>query len=332
MRSLAFALSLALSPLCAQAGMVDTILDQQILPGMQTLASTSEQLAKVAQTDCHADSPPLRDAYGTAFDAWISVSHLRFGPTEANNRAFALAFWPDSRSKIPKVLAKIIRDDTPELDQPSQFATYSIAARGFYAMEFLLYDANISQLGTPETRCRLTRAIATDIATTARQIQIDWQDNYAAQMRTPGDRYQTEAEIKQELYKALNTGFQITADMRLGRPLGSFDHPRPNRAEARRSGRSLHHVVLSLQALEPLALALSGDNAVLAENFQAGFTKVLSTAARLNDPVFAGVADPRSRFRIESLQQQVNDLRTIADTDLGPSLGVDPGFNSLDGD
>lgn len=332
MRSIAFALSLILAPLHAQADMVDDILDQQILPGMDELAFTSDLLAEAVKEDCQPDSGSLRAAYSDAFDAWISVSHLRFGPTETDNRAFALAFWPDSRSKIPKVLAKIIRDDAPELDQPSQFATYSIAARGFYAMEFLLYDANINQLGTPETRCRLTRAIAADIATTAQQIQIDWQDNYAAQMRTPGDRYQTEAEVKQELFKALNTGFQITADMRLGRPLGSFDHPRPKRAEARRSGRSLHHVTLSLQALEPLALALSDGNTELAETFHAGFTKALATAARLDDPVFAGVADPRSRFRIESLQQQINDLRTIAETDLGPSLGVDPGFNSLDGD
>ncbi|OUS39169.1 peptidase M75 [Rhodobacterales bacterium 56_14_T64] len=332
MRSIAFALSLTLAPLHAQADMIDDILNQQILPGMDELAFTSDLLAEAAKSDCHPDSGSLRGAYSDAFDAWISVSHLRFGPTETNNRAFALAFWPDSRSKIPKVLAKIIQDDAPELDQPSQFATYSIAARGFHAMEFLLYDGGISLAGSPDTRCRLIRAIATDINNTSHAINFEWQDSYAAQLRTPGDRYQTEAEVKQELYKALNTGLQVTADMRLGRPLGTFDHPRPKRAEARRSGRSLHHVTLSLQALQPLALALSGDDAELVEEFENGFSKALNTAAQLDDPVFAGVADPSSRFRVESLQQQINDLRTIADTKLGPSLGVDPGFNSLDGD
>ncbi|WIY25612.1 imelysin family protein [Parasedimentitalea psychrophila] len=330
--ALTLSLSLILSPLTARADMVDDILDQQILPGMMSLASTASQLAQVAQADCRAESPQLRQAFGATFDAWVSVSHLRFGPSEADNRAFALAFWPDSRGKIPKELAKIIAEGEPSIDQPSEFASYSIAARGLYALEFLLYDANLSTRGTPETRCRLTRAIAGDIASTARAIQTDWYDNYAAQMRRPGDRYQTRTEIKQELFKALNTGFQITADMRLGRPLGSFDRPRPNRAEARRSGRSLHHVELSLRALQPLALALSGDNQELAARFQTAFSQTLTATARLDDPTLAGVADPGSRFRIEALQQQVNDLRSLAETDLGPSLGVDPGFNSLDGD
>jgi len=312
--------------------MVDDILDKQILPGMTTLASSAHQLSQVAQTDCQPGSAQLRDAYGLAFDAWISVSHLRFGPTETDNRAFALAFWPDSRNKIPKVLSRIIAEEAPSLDQPSEFATYSIAARGFYALEFLLYDPVLSSHGTAAARCRLTRAIAQDIASTTDAILSNWQDTYAAQMRSPTDRYQSEAEVKQELFKALTTGLQVTADMRLGRPLGSFDQPRPNRAEARRSGRGLRHVQLSLQALEPLAVALAGDNTDLAEAFQAGFATTFSATARLDDPSFAGVADPGSRVRIEALQNQVNALRSLAETDLGPSLGVDAGFNSLDGD
>lgn len=332
MRSIAFALSLTLAPLHAQADMIDDILDQQILPGMDELAFTSDLLAEAAKEDCQPASGSLRNAYSDAFDAWISVSHFRFGPTETDNRAFALAFWPDSRGKIPKALSKIIADDAPTIDQPDALSTYSIAARGLYALEFLLYDADLSSAGSPDTRCRLIRAITTDINNTAHAINFEWLDSYATQMRSPAGRYQTETEVKQELYKALNTGLQVTADMRLGRPLGTFDHPRPKRAEARRSGRSLHHVTLSLQALKPLALALSGDNTELAEEFENGFSEALNTAAQLNDPVFAGVADPSSRFRVESLQQHINDLRTIADTKLGPSLGVDPGFNSLDGD
>ena len=329
---LTLAVGLSLSPLSARADMVDDILDQQILPGMTMLASSAHQLSQVAQTDCQPGSAQLRDAYGVAFDAWISVSHLRFGPTETDNRAFALAFWPDSRNKIPKVLSQIITKPAPSLDLPSEFASYSIAARGFYALEFLLYDPVLSSHGPAAARCRLTRAIVQDIASTTDAILSDWQDTYAAQMRSPTDHYQSEAEVKQELFKALTTGLQVTADMRLGRPLGSFDQPRPNRAEAHRSGRSLRHVQLSLQALEPLAVTLAGDNADLAEAFRAGFATALSATARLDDPSFAGVADPGSRFRIEALQNQVNALRSLAETDLGPSLGVDAGFNSLDGD
>lgn len=332
MRSLTLAFVLSLSAFAVQADMVDDVLDQHILPSMSALAGHSQTLSLAAAQDCRSNSAELQQAYADAFDAWITVSHLRFGPTETDNRAFALAFWPDSRGKIAKALSAMIKNEDPAVKTPSDFATSSIAVHGFYALEFLLYDTELSMLGEEAYRCQLVRAIADDISDTSHLILKDWQQNYVAQMRTPGDRYQTRSEVKQELFKALNTGLQVTSDMRLGRPLGTFDHPRPNRAEARRSGRSLRHVELSLKSLESLAIALAGDNLALAADLQAGFSKARISAARLADPVFAGVSNPSNRFRIEALQQQINDIRSIADVDLGPALGVTPGFNSLDGD
>ena len=332
MRSTALSVSLILAPFCASADMVDNILDQQILPGMETLASTSASLALAAKADCRSNSSIMRRAYDDAFDAWISVSHFRFGPTETDNRAFALSFWPDSRGKIPKALSALVRNQDPIINSPKEFATASIAARGFYAMDYLLYNSEVTGARTAEYRCYLFHAITADIANTAQLIHNDWQTNYAEKLRSSGDRYRSEAEVKQELYKALNTGLQVTADMRLGRPLGTFDNPRPKRAEARRSGRSQHHVALSLQALEPLAVALSADNVELVDKFRVAFAKAHKAVERLDDPIFASVKDPAGRFRVEALQQLMNDIRAIADTELGPSLGVDPGFNSLDGD
>ncbi|KIC19857.1 imelysin family protein [Leisingera sp. ANG-Vp] len=331
MRTLALALTFAATPLAA-AEPLDQIVDQQILPAFQELAADSAALAQAAQADCTSGSEPLRAAYGEAFDAWIAASHFRFGPTETDSRAFALAFWPDSRSKTPKALGTLIRNEDPGIADPAQFATYSIAARGFYALEYLLYDPQLSAAGSGAYRCALTRAISTDIAATAQAIQADWEQSYAAEMRSPGNRYRSEAEVTQELFKALSTGLQVLDDMRLGRPLGTFEKPRPARAEARRSGRSLHHVLVSLNTLEPLALALADGNADLQAKITAGFSKARKKAEKLGDPVFAGVADPASRFRIESLQQEIKDLRSLMNDDLAPALGVGAGFNSLDGD
>jgi hypothetical protein len=186
--------------------------------------------------------------------------------------------------------------------------------------------------GTSEYRCALIRALSSGVARNTAAIRGGWTAGYAEELRTPGGRYRNEAEVKQELFKALLTGLEVTADMRLGRPLGTFERPRPKRAEAYRSGRSLRHVILSLEALEPLAMALAGDDPAAAAGLEAQFSKALSRASKMEDPVFAGVAVPSERFRIEALQQDVNDLKTKAELLLGPILGVDPGFNSLDGD
>ncbi|SLN42875.1 Imelysin [Pseudoruegeria aquimaris] len=215
------------------------------------------------------------------------------------------------------------------VNTPEAFATVSIAARGFYALEYLLFDPQFSGAANPAYHCTLVRAVTVDIAANAAAILDDWQEGYAALMIAPGnDVYRSETEAAQQLFTAVTTGLEFTANARLGRPLGSFDAPRPNRAEARRSGRSLRHVQLSLAATRELAALVSGGNAEV----DAAFAQAEERAEALADPVFAGVTDPLARFRIEALQQDIEALRRLLTERIGPSLGIAAGFNALDGD
>lgn len=327
------ALSLA-APMAQAGARTEAVLDRHVLPLVATLAETTAALDKAAEADCAPEGAALRDAYGTAFDAWIAFSHLRFGPAETQARGFALAFWPDTRGMTPKTLRSLIASADPAVDSAAEFATVSVAGRGFYALEYLLYDDDIAALGTADYRCTLTRAIAADMAATAADLAQDWRGNYAGLMRHPGPDgpYQTDAEVLQEFFKALSTGLEINADLRLGRPMGKIGKPRPMRAEARRSGRSLHHVVVSLTALRQLAELLAGEDADLAAGMDAAFDYALSRAGRIDDPVLAGVATPEGRLHVEVLQQAIQAIRTEANMELGPALGVAAGFNSLDGD
>ena len=319
----------AATPALSQGAIVAYTVQNHILPRYDQLVETSAALAGAAAQDCNPTSEPLIAAYHTAFDAWVGVSHLRFGPSEADNRAFALAFWPDPRGTTPKALTQLLTDADPAVETPESFADVSIAARGFYALEYLLFDPALSDLGSAEYRCDLVQAITADIAGNAEAISADWQQSYADLMITTGNAtYRSDLEAAQQLFTALSTGAEFTSQTRLGRPLGTFDQPRPNRAEARRSERSLRHVVVSLEALQDLAGQLSQQDPALAH----AFDKALARAEALDDPAFAGVADPQARFRVEVLQQDVEAVRQVLAEDLGPSLGISAGFNSLDGD
>ncbi|SLN12455.1 Iron-regulated protein A precursor [Falsiruegeria litorea R37] len=332
-RALALSFAMIL-PISATADQVDAILDRHVLPGFTDLAESSLVMAQVAQSDCAPSSERLQAAYSSSFDAWIAVSHLRFGPTEIENRGFALAFWPDSRNSTPKTLGALIKDQDPIVSDPEAFQSVSIAGRGFFALEYLLFDERLSTLGNETYRCSLVQAITQDIAVVSQAVNRDWQDRYDALMRTPtqGGIYQTRAEALQEFYKALDTGLQINADLRLGRPLGTFAKPRPKRAEAWRSGRSLRHVRLSLEQLRVLAWLLTAGNAELAQELDTKFGTALTRISALVDPDFSSVATPAGRIRVEALQQAINDIRTEVTQSLGPALGVSAGFNSLDGD
>lgn len=307
---------------------VTGIVDAHVLPRYAELAAQSQALADAATASCNPTDANLRAAYHDAFDAWTSVSHLRFGPSEAQERAFALAFWPDARGATPKALSTLIRDADPVIETLEGFQTVSIAARGLYALEFLLYDPGFAS--DTAYSCALIRIVTADIADLSRAIHADWDQSYGDLMRNAGsnDTYRSNEEAARQFFTALSTALEFTSDVRLARPLGTFDRPRPKRAEARRSGRSQRHVILSLQATRDLGARLSAGDAKL----DGLFDRALSQAAALEDPVFAGVAEPQSRFRVEALRQSVENIREHVATVTGPSLGLAAGFNSLDGD
>ncbi len=313
---------------------VDGIIDGHILTRFQTLDAQSRELALVASQDCDPASDALRAAYARAFDAWVSASHLRFGPTEVADRAFALAFWPDARGATPRGLANLLSQQDPIANSATDYAQVSIAMRGFYALEYLLYDETLGAIAPAAYHCQLIQTISADIAATTADIFDDWRNSYADTLRTPSPDglYRNDTEVLQELFKALTTGLEFTATTRLGRPLGTFDRPRPLRAEARRAGRSARHVALSLASLHHLALGLSHEDQTLSAALDQSFGRALRLGAELDDPVFAGVSEPQSRLKVEVLQQSIDAIRTLALEALGPSLGVAAGFNALDGD
>ncbi|WP_299883110.1 imelysin family protein [uncultured Sulfitobacter sp.] len=338
MRRFVMILACVLIPSAVGAGpkamVIEDSIEGHILPRFERLAEASDVLAQTAGQGCTGASDALVRAYRDAFDAWISASHLRFGPTEVEDRAFALAFWPDSRGKTPRALRKLIAEADPIGLSVTDYAQMSIAARGFHALEFLLFDPGVSSTGDAGYRCRLVQTVAGDIAVTAGAILKDWQTDYAARLRTPRAQgtYRTEDEAVQVLFKALTTGLQFTSEVRLGRPLGTFDRPRPKRAESWRSGRSARHVMLSLRATRDLALRLAAGDAAVHAALEDAFGRALTRLEALNDPVFAGVADPQGRLKVEVMQQAVDSIRAVVQQDLGPTLGVVAGFNALDGD
>ncbi|RVT84195.1 peptidase M75 [Rhodobacteraceae bacterium CCMM004] len=334
MRGLLVGLLLAVAPAATAAQTPDpgAIVDAHILPGYRTLAARAAELDRAAEADCDPSSATLRQAYGDAFDAWVRVSHLRFGPSEEHDRAFALAFWPDPRGAGPRTLAGFLQEGGAEVADLAAFRDVSVAARGFYALERLLHDPDLraAAAGDDARVCALIRLVAADIAQVSAALLVAWVDGHSDLMRGAGDNdvYRSRDEALRQLFTALSTGLEFTSAVRLGRPLGTFDRPRPQRAEAWRSERSLRHVRLSLEATRDLARHLSAGDAAL----DAAFARAIERVDRLDDPRFAGVATPQGRVRVEAVQRAVNEIRAQIAGELGPRLGISAGFNALDGD
>ena len=310
----------------AHADVAEAIHDR-ILPDLGAFRDATRTLADTAAETCAPET--LRPVWNAAFDAWLPVSFLRLGPAEDEGRILAIAFWPDPKGIGARQQRQLLQSQDPVVSDPAGFAERSVALRGFFALERLLYPAEPL---TGDYPCALIRATAADLARMAAEIDQGWRDGFAQTLLSAGQPgnslYLTEAEAKQALYTQLMTGFEFTADQRLGRPLGTFQRPRPERAEARASARSLRNVELSLQALLAFGEALAGP---LPET-RTDVAQALTAAAALNDPDFSGFAQPQGHVRAEALLGLVRTAQDSAGAEAGAALGVEVGFNSADGD
>ena len=304
---------------------------KDILPGYAGFTAATAALAEAARADCSPEA--LKAPWNAAFDAWLEVAHLRMGPSEEGGRALAIAFWPDPKNIGGRQTTAMLEAADPALLTSEGTAQISVAARGLFGLERLLYT-DASEVH-PAYACELRRALADDLAAMAASLEAAWVGPYGDLLRHPGAEgnatFLTEAEVRQALFTQLLTGLELDADTRIARPLGTFDKPRPERAEAIASGRSLRNVAYSLAALRRLAESLAQGLGEIPAT-EAAFARAESLAADLNDPVFAGVAEPGSRLKVEILQQAIQLTRTAAETELGALLGVSAGFNSADGD
>ena len=191
LRAALAALLLLAAPALAEtdhAAIARRALEQSILPGFERLAHTTGVLAAEADAACSGAGPietgPLVEAYNGAFDAWIAVEHLRFGPAQEDNAGFALAFWPDTKGSTPRTLEAMVAGEDPVVDDPAAFAGVSVAARGFFALDYLLFDPAAAPIEAGSYRCRLLMAITRDAAATAARMLARWRDPWAGILTT----------------------------------------------------------------------------------------------------------------------------------------------------
>lgn len=313
MRTIVLALLLA-TPATADTA---AVVQDHIRLGFTAFAEAARTLAAIET--CTPET--LRPAFHATYDAWMQVAHLPLGPAEDNGRGLAVLYWPDPKGSGWKAQRALLASPPT----PEQMSQQSVAARGLPALERLLYPAE-----PLEGACPLIQATADDLAATATALAADW-GPYGDLLLTAGDpgntRFLTSEEATQALFTQLATGLDSLADRRIGRPLATFDKPRPDLAEAHASARSVRNIALELVALKDLAMRLHPDS----PKTEAAFDHASALSEAL-DPDIDRIADPQAWLKLEILQQAVRATRDTAIAELGPALGVGLGFNSQDGD
>ena len=323
---------LALALICATPAAADvaSVITNNVLSDFATFDTISAEMAVAAVEDCSAEN--VRPHYNATFDAWMTVQHLRIGPTE--NGALNIAFWPDERGFTAKTLSAMIADTDPLIDDADGFAASSIAGRGLFALEMLLFDDRFQSYAPDSYTCAYVQRVTADIAREAQAQASDWHDRHSLIIQSQGDGetlpFVSEEDAFGVLYTQLISSLDFTVDSRIGRPLADFARPRPTRAEAWRSNRSLRNIVLAVDTAYAQAAELMGKP--LPATTQA-VTEFHIAADAITDPSFSDIADDsQSWLKLQILGQRIEAVKNAISNEIGAVKGISAGFNASDGD
>ena len=355
-RLLALACLLAAAPLHAQplpAELYDRlnvdIVRDQIIPGYRRFEMQTGRLAEAATLYCrqpvYGNYVDLIARYHDAYDAWMGVQWLGFGP--AKDRSQRIQFWPDSRNRVSRQLSNLLADPRQDLLDLQVFADASVALQGFPALERLLFADD--PLEADSYGCALAVAITANLAGMAAELAAAWdpapgtpEESARAAVEALG--YPDPAALTSEFYQALYQHLEAIVTLKLARPLGeTLEDARPRRGESWRSGRSIRNVHQNLLAVrgvidngDALGFAdvvadTAGRNDV-AKALRDALAEAIAKAEDLDGPLEETLADPSLRPDLVRLITAANTARERVAIGVGEAMGLVIGFNSLDGD
>ena len=310
----------------AHSGINEAIYEN-ILPGYESFAEKTSKLHAAARKSC--EGIEVKEAFHHSFDTWLSIHHIQFGPVEKNNLLFSLYFWPDPKDRTQKSLRKLSTERDEIVNNPVEFRSVSVAAKGLMSIERLLYDKTFLPTSY---KCKLIRAITFELQKNASKLRLEWfvlANNIYNSRYEEISYFESSEDVKRAIFSSIITGLEFNEKHRLGRPLGTFERPRPKRAETRRSNRSIKNISLSLISIESLFVSFTdNDFSKVGEAFK---TSIIESKA-LKEGDFKQLSDPQVRFKLEKFKGSIMSLSDLIVDDVGRKLKIRTGFNAFDGD
>jgi len=330
------------------------LLQQYIQPRTHDLATRTGQLHAAVRDYCTDASSAARRAsvelhLAATVEAWAAVEFLRFGPLVEQNRAEQFFFWPDPRGVVQRQMRATLAGADPTLLQAERLRTQSVAVQGVPALEYALYAdeaARVIAAGGEDGRyrCAYAEAVTTNLARLATEIESGWRGSavLAAEFARPvadNSVYRSEGEVATEVLKTLSTALHVARDQKLHPALGdSAAGARGALLPLYRSGLTQRYLAAGIDTLaqfhaaSALGAALPPDATWMDTGVHDELRRVHEDLQAVTIPMDRAVADEEQRDLLIHAALLLVNARAIVDEYLAPALGVNLGFNSLDGD
>ena len=324
------------------------ILDGFIKPALTTLVTKSAMLEQNLSSFCKTPASDGLEHTKQAFQgvalAFGRVEILRFGPLIEKNRFERLYFWPDRRSRALKRVQRALTERDPTVLKAEQLREKSVALHGLGGLEFLLYGTGADTITTDSFRCQFAHAIAGTLHNTAIELNTVWtkEGGYGSLLITPSANnaaYRSSKEIGSEVHNVLKNGVEALRLLKLGSVLGENQQKaKPKRAPLWRSNLTIPLLIANLQALldfqqmSGLLTDLSDEHAWTDNATRFEYENALKRLREIDLTISDAVRDEDLYNKLTYVQLVMGNLLATYTEDVGPALGLQAGFNALDGD
>lgn len=336
------------------AGLGERLLEGYIQPGTRALHEATVRLHDTLGGYCRTPADSARRAQveellGATADAWARVEPLRFGPLVEANRQENFFFWPDPRGVVQRQVRSLLATADAAVLEPAGMRQQSAAVQGLPGLEHALFADDGARViagsdAAGRYRCSYAVAVAANLVRLAGEIEAGWKPGaaFATQLAQPGPDhgvYRNNAEVATDTLKALSTALHAARDQKLVPALGD------SAASARGTLLPLHrgaltnrylaaHVrgLLDFYTASRLGDSLPADARWIDANLRGELLRIAEDLALLQLPATQAVADQDQRDLLVHAALLLANARGIVDEYLAPALGVNLGFNALDGD
>jgi len=324
------------------------VIETWLLPRYDTLVAATDAQKTAWTSFCAkpeaAGVAGLKDAYGKTADAWNAVEFITFGPISQQLRPDRFNFFPDRRNGIARGMADIIADADPGRLEAERFTQTSAAAQGLPALERLLFEEGAASAlvsgAEAARRCAYGTAIASNLATIARDVRTPWGDRssglLAGLAAGKGDPalFPDAAALPGMILTDLSGAYQRVTDTKILPVLASgADDAKPLLADNWRSGRSSRvaaNMIKSADALLRTVATQMPSRPQWVVNKAA--TEADAAADKLPADLGAAAQTAAGQAALHTAIKTFKGAQMVVYRPMASYFGISLGFNALDGD
>ncbi|WP_019673453.1 imelysin family protein [Psychrobacter lutiphocae] len=307
------------------------VAQNQIIADYAQVLQHSQALNKLATDSCQAGSgadaqqlEALRQQWLDLASAWAQAEIVNFGPAMDSMSNLYINYFPDERGLVHQGVIDLITAK-PNLTA-EQLASESAVVQGIPGLEEVLYSND----RLTQAQCQYVMSASEALSMRLDQVLQSWQAQSVALLGV------TDADSKPGLNRWINSVLSLietTKSSSLDQPLGLTGNKKGH-LPAQAAGQSRTIINAKVEALnkaltdpELIAILAAGEQEAVADRLSGLLAQTSTMLAELPEDI--AQATPEQQ---KALYDKLTELTQLIKRQLMPTLGVQVGFNSTDGD